>query len=266
MKPDSAILVLGCKKHEETAQRMFALLSLYWKRAYTSAWLCTDETDPYLESIAPKRIVSEPNGSFADRIRKGLDAAPEADYVLLLLDDYFVTGQVDETAFDAIVDAMRNNDVNYCKLIGLPRCFKKDKRIHGAYRIKQSTHYGISLQPSIWRKQSLIEALSLTKGGSPWQVEAAFSSYQAHHYGSCVTFNRNFLHIKNGLLRGKRFPYTNKILTRNNLEPLDLPGISRLHYWRVSFKQHVAMHIPAFLRKIGKLVGNKFGKQYYSDN
>ena len=266
MKNELSILVLGCLKHEQIAQRMFALLSMYWKEAYESALLCTDEADPYLENIAPGRVIAEPSGNYAERIKKGLEALPEDDYVLILLDDYYLTESIDHEAYMKLVDSLSENKISYCKLVGLPRCFKKDKRVRGTYRIKKSTHYGISLQPSIWRKESLLEALSLCKGGNPWQVEAVFSSYQVLHHESCITFNKNYLHFKNGILRGKLFPYTNRLLVRNGLEPLDLERVSYPRYWWFSFKQHAAMHVPIFIRKVGKKIGSLLGKKYYSEN
>lgn len=262
MNTDYSVLVIGCKKHEEIAERYFELANIYWNNSIEKTIFCTDVVTDYQLSFT-KRIVAETSNSFANRILRGIRET-DADYLFVMLDDYYLTKEVAETDLNKIISYMKKSNVEYCKLIGMPKCFSKNKDYKGTYHIKQNTHYGISLQPSIWKRTALVKALNECTGSSAWEVEAAFSVYQKNNYKKCLTFNKNLLNYRNGVLRGKLFPYTNKILKKNDIEPLKVETISCFRSFSFMTKQHIAMHLPVWVRKLGKKIGRKGGKKYYS--
>ena len=258
-------LVIGCKKHEEIANRFFSLMKKYWPEAMENVFFCTDSSTSLSKDFPTIKPIVEDSGNYCERIKKALDAIT-SDYVLLLLDDYFLTKRINNESFNEFVNSVQSNSTVYCKLIGLPKSFKKNKNIKGTFYIKEKTHYGISLQPSLWKKESLIEALNMCEGTTAWEVETAFSLYQNEHYNECLVYNKNLLHIKNGVLRGKLFPYTNKILRKNGLEKLNIKRISFLKYVCFLTRLHLSSHMPTFMRKAGKKIGRKFGGEYYTSD
>lgn len=260
-----SVLVVGCKKHEEIADRFFKLAFLHWPEILGNIVFCTDTISSFQESFPATIIDENSSGSYKERIKKGLSGI-KTEYVLLLLDDYFLTEKIDNALFEELILSLKKNNLVYCKLIGLPRCYKRFPAIKGTYLIKKKTHYGISLQPSIWKTENLLEALGQCDGKNAWEVESAFSNYQRNNYDKCLTFNKNYLKFKNGVLRGQLFPYTNKILLKNNIEPLNLDKISFSKYLLFSTKQHLAMHLPIWLRKVGKKIGKRLGNEYYSED
>lgn len=259
-----SVLIVGCKKHEQIAERSFKLIKKFWPEILDKIYFCTDETTEFQKKFT-NNVICGKNNDFSNRIQTGLENI-KSDYVLLLLDDYYFTKSVNNFDFNNLLTDIKRNNISYCKLIGLPRCFKKDKRIAKTYSITNKTHYGVSLQPSIWKKSALYSALSFVSGSSPWEVEAAFNKFQKNNYSSCVTFNSNFLNIKNGVLRGKLAPGTNNVLKKNDIETLTLDNVNVFKYNLFMFKQHVAMHLPVFLRSLGKRIGILFGKKYFSEN
>lgn len=265
MNESYSILVIGCKKHEQIADRYYKLANIFWPSSLKETVFCTDTITDFQKSFSNGKIISDNSGSFANRIEAGV-ATLGTNYIILLLDDYYLTKSIDENEIQKLINYLQSKNINYCKLIGLPKCFKKNKDFGGTYLLKKDTHYGISLQPSIWKKEALLEALSLCKGLSAWEVEAAFSSYQKLHFKECLTYNKNFLHYKNGVLRGKLFPYTNRLLSKNDIEPLNLQKISYIKYLSFSMRQHISTHLPVWIRKIGKKIGKKHGKTYYSED
>ncbi len=262
METNYTVLVIGCLKHEEIADRYFKLANIYWNDSLKNTIFCTDQITNYQRSFSPT-IVSETISSFANRILSGIELI-ETDYVILLLDDYYLTKKINQEALKNLILYMRKANIEYCKLVGMPKCFSKNKEYHGTFHIKKQTHYGVSLQPSVWKKTALVEALNNCNGNSAWEVEAAFSIYQKNNYKKCLTFNKNFLHYHNGVLRGKLFPYTNKLLRKNNIDPLEIEAVSRFQSFVFMTRQRLSMHLPIWLRKIGKKIGMKKGKKYYS--
>ena len=260
-----SVLIIGCKKHEQIAKRSFDLIDIFWKDIKGSITFCTDSIDEYQNNFSGGKIVEETSGSYCERIKKGLEKI-NSDYVLLLLDDYFLTREVKNNNFERILEQIKLSNTMYCKLIGLPICFKKFKSVKGAHQIKKFTHYGVSLQPSIWKKDALLEALSYCTGSSAWEVETGFQKYQHENFAQCITFNVNYLKIKNASLRGQITPGVDRLLRNNNIEPLDMKKVCCIKYKLFMLKQHIAMHLPRFIRKIGKKFGSLFGKKYYSES
>ena len=260
-----SVLIVGCKKHEEIAKRFYNLIDIFWKDIKENTVFCTDQFDDYQKSFTNGKLVEEKSGNYAERIKKGLEQIKD-DYVLLLLDDYFLTKPIDDSKFIELLNEMKMSNIEYCKLIGLPICFKRFKSIKGTFRLKKFTHYGISLQPSIWRKDALEKALSYCGGSSAWEVESGFLEYQHLNYEKCITFNINYLHIKNAALRGCLTPGISKLLKKNKIEPLNIKKVSWIKFKSFMLKQHIAMHLPRFVRKIGKKIGSLFGKKYYSES
>ena len=265
MQNKFSVLIIGCKKHEQIAKRSLDLIDIFWKDIKDRIIFCTDEADDYQKAFSNSKIVEETSGNYCERIKKGLKQI-DSEYVLLLLDDYFLTRPVNSVVFDKVVEQMIFTNTLYCKLIGLPICFKKSKSIKGTYQLKKYTHYGVSLQPSLWKTDALLEALSFCTGTSAWEVESGFLKYQHLNFEKCVTFNANYLKIKNAALRGQLTPGVNKLLIKSNIEPLNIKKAAWVKFKLFMLKQHIAMHLPRFVRKFGKKLGSLFGKKYYSES
>ena len=264
MGDNFSTLVIGCKKHEQVAESFFLLTNKNWPELLSNLFFCTDEISDFQKEFAKDKLCLEVSLGYSDRIINGLKKVP-SDYVLLLLDDYFFPKTVDNRKVEAIVDSLKENDIDYCKLIGLPMCYKRYKNINHAFCIKGKTHYGVSLQPSIWKKSALLDALSCCSGSNAWEVEGTFALFQQTNHEKCISFNKNILSIKNGVIRGKVTPGTNRLLRKNGITELNLDKMSWIKYRSFMIKQHIAMHLPTWMRATGKKIGRLFGKKYYSE-
>ena len=163
MVDDYSILVIGCMKHEEIAERYFELAKIYWPDSLDNTIFCTDVVTDYQRSFS-KKIVFDTTNSFATRILSGIKKTKN-DFIILMLDDYYLIKKINQADLDSLITYMKNDNINYCKLVGMPKCFSKNCKFSGTYHIKQNTHYGISLQPSIWKKDALVNALKVCKIG-----------------------------------------------------------------------------------------------------
>ena len=257
-----SIIIVGCKKHEEIAQRGISLLNKNVKCDKHIIFV-SDFPSDYQKAFNVDQTIFCDDLEYSGRILAALKQCKN-DYVLLLLDDYYISKEINDDRLNVLIDSMKANDLSYCKLIGKPKCRKKFKPIKGARLISRKTHYGISLQPSIWKTSVITDILSNAAPGNAWQTEVALFNTNEVENGHCITFNKNFLNYKNGVLRGKLFPYTNKVLKKNGLEPLNLERISCVKYWSFSLRQSISSHLPYFLRNLFKKIGRKFGKNYYS--
>ena len=65
METNYTVLVIGCLKHEEIADRYFKLANIYWNDSLKNTIFCTDQITNYQRSFSPT-IVSETISSFAN--------------------------------------------------------------------------------------------------------------------------------------------------------------------------------------------------------
>jgi len=257
-----SVLIAGCQKNEDIAQRMLELISIHWKQSINNIVVCTDY--PFKKQSF-KNTIAANSDSFKIRLLEGIKKCTN-EYIILLLDDYFITKCIDNKKIEKLIGDLVVNNVDYCRLIGIPKCHRQYKPIKTTYYINIKKHYGINLQPSIWKKDTLLSILEKNNGENAWETESRMSYVFDNPNALCITYNSNVLSIKNGLLRGRLFPYTNKLLIKNNLEPLDRKIISKRKYLIFLIRQNIGSTLPNFLRLFFKKIGKFFGREYYTDN
>lgn len=133
----------------------------------------------------------------------------ENEYVLFLLEDYFLSKHINNEDIEEIVSFMCEKDVYYYMLS--KRADQPKEKIR--YAVDATTRYAISLQPAIWNRKKLLEILYEINGQSPWDFEIYFSEKYKGKTGTIegVYYDtRDILGYKNGVLRGKWIPATLK--------------------------------------------------------
>lgn len=89
----------------------------------------------------------------------------ESKYVLFMLEDMFLATSLNEKHLDTLIDIMDENEINHISLMSYFHDWKKLEIDYSKYglendfmlEIPDSYLYMFSLQPSIWKRDSLIE-------------------------------------------------------------------------------------------------------------
>lgn len=163
-----AILVNSCDAYEEAWPYMFGLLFQYiGENKYISfrVYLNT-ETKEYCDERVS--ALHSDKKSWSSRLIDCLEKVSEK-YVILLLDDFFIMGNIDTDEIFRVVKCMNNEDVDavYFKRITGQ---SSDERIMNRYiEMKPNKKYYMTFQACVWRTDSLIKAL--IPGLSPWDIE-----------------------------------------------------------------------------------------------
>lgn len=116
--------------------------------------------------------VGEDKG-WASNLKKALTQI-DADYILYMQEDYWLTRNINTDKFRAQVDYCNNNGVDYLRL-SYPYCDKY--RIDSMFAMSpvESEKYALCLQPAIWKKETLEKLL--IEGWSGWDYEAKVCQY-----------------------------------------------------------------------------------------
>lgn len=165
------VVIVSCDKNQDIWQPFFKLYKKYWKHDYKT-YIVTEELDcEYAETIKTK-------GSWTSRVRQALEKL-DSKNVLLLLDDFFFHGKVNQKRIEQILTSYNPNTAVY----NLEMCYfipENKTPLNGFIERENKEPYLNSCQPSIWDRKILIERLQGDK--TPWEWEYTTVDSKYKHY------------------------------------------------------------------------------------
>ena len=133
------------------------------------------------------------NSDFSKRILVALRNI-KSQYLLFMLDDFYLLSDVDTCIFNNAVDVIRED-----KNVGViilhdeisHKCYMEDDYNEHFVTLKKSAPYRITTQAALWRKSFFKKVLR--KGESPWQFEY-LASYRSRRYKEKVLYRKDKLY------------------------------------------------------------------------
>src|SRR3954468_6581904 len=101
---DLVVLILSCDKYSDLWKPFFVFFEKYWRDRTIPAYFCSDTKKPELPNV--NAIAPDINMEWSARLLWALQNIKEP-YVLLLLDDYFLTKKPDEKKMLDLVEVMK---------------------------------------------------------------------------------------------------------------------------------------------------------------
>jgi hypothetical protein len=167
-----SILVLSCDKYSDIWRPFFQFLEKYWSDCPYTIYLGTNTKQFRTNGVI--QLFSNEVSNWSDETKKIVSQIPE-DYVLIILEDYFINGKVNTKEIEQLFQVMQTEYAGYLKLAAFPKKYNElwpygvlTTHPHlGA--IEKGARYRVCLQTAIWNKQTLLELLR--SGESPWEFE-----------------------------------------------------------------------------------------------
>ncbi len=172
---DLTILVPSCDKYSEVWHPFFTFLFQQWPslngpNSHVPIVLVGNKRtydDPRVRTILTGEDIS-----WSDNILKALGKV-KTKYVLIILEDFFLSEPVDEKRLWTLYESMKNEGVGYTQVAAVGvEIFKKGKPHKTLKGVRHKARFGIyrpSLEAAIWRKDNL-EWL-VRPGESAWDFE-----------------------------------------------------------------------------------------------
>lgn len=217
-------------------------------------------------------VVCIPVGEDAEwsrKVQKAVEIVKE-DYIILLLEDFYIGKKIDINQFDLLLDFVKTEKIKYVKLCENNEVlhFRKKRFKKGLpYEvIYQDESYGISLQASLWEKNFLSELVG-SQNYNAWifELNQVKKSLCAEHipFDFAVEDHRNILNIKHGALQGKMLPNTVNYFKKINM-PLTTQRdiMSKKEYNKYFIKQLGQNIIPNCAKGFVKKIAEKFGYSF----
>lgn len=181
----------------------------------------------------------------------------DADYFLLLLDDFFAISSIDNSRINEIIEYIDKNDLNYYSM-PLPEFRKsyKGKRIPKTKSLREvssKAEYTVSCQPAIWKK-SFLEKCVGHNNYNAWIFEGIYSKSTYAHTKEflckCVADTSNPLNLRHGALQGKIIPDTYACLTKTGYKlQSNREILSKRFYFKHKIKSRIKSIIPLSVQK-----------------
>jgi hypothetical protein len=163
---DLAVLVLSCDAYKDLWAPYMQLFHKYWKDSQLNFYFCSDTLkaeDPSFTDIPVGKPVE-----WSARLLYAVEQIKEP-YVLLLLDDYYITKPVKEDELLRSVKVMEATGAGYCRIYPCPAP-TVDLPGHPEYGIfEKGVAYRTSTQATIWKTNTLRKFIIPTE--SVWDFE-----------------------------------------------------------------------------------------------
>jgi hypothetical protein len=192
-----SVLVVSCDKYRDLWTPFFTLFARYWPDCPMPVYLGTNCARLEHENVTTLNAGNDE--AWSRRLRFFLQNL-NSEYVLLLLEDFFLDRPVSSVEVDAQVRLLRSRDGTALRLFPNPPA---DYRRGGMGVLHTRAAFRVSLQAAIWNRSRLLELLAGEE--SPWDFEI-FGSQRSRVWPSgfyCVL--KPVIHYRHVVERGEWF-------------------------------------------------------------
>lgn len=257
-----SILVVGYDGYKDVWDHFFTLINKYWKDR-PKTYLATSELVPVYENVTVL-----PAGKDSEWSKRAYNALTQidTDYVILMLEDFFITKFVDNDIVEGTLQEIITNKIKFYQLQS-PN-YNRDKKIGTPYKgneyvrvIPQNKDYVLNLQTVIWNREYLLSVIG-KENYNAW----IFEFNNIHHTDINVKRTeylidvRNVLNITHAIVQSKYLRGAIKYLKKINytIDTTERPTFTIMDQFKYDLKTFVSDHAPEclvpFLKKIGKLM------------
>ena len=162
------VLINSCDRYAEAWKPFITLFDIHWKNCPFNVCIATESIDANFPNVT---TIKTGTGSWSKRLNLALNAI-STPYVIFMLEDFFLQGDVNEDELVKCVHYMENDPhigaFYYCRTEGydIP-----SNRYPGYFDMNKSNRiiYHLNCQAALWDRKTLVEA---TKNEiSPWDFE-----------------------------------------------------------------------------------------------
>jgi len=188
--------------------------------------------------------------SFSKSLKSYLDEI-EDEYFILMLDDFIILEEVNNSLIKKAFDFIMENKGVYLRLKPNPKGDKKIDKYFSQIDVKNQVPYITSLQMTIWRKDFLEKLLEYDFNPWEFEIKAGKTKEALEHNDKFFVTNFDFIKYTHFVEKGKFYPFIKELAKKE-----DLDFISDREFW--SEKNLKKFKDPFFKKFIRNLIPNKY--------
>ena len=205
--PRMTIAVISCDNYQDVVGYYLDFVSKNWSDCPFDIVVATEELD--LHSEIAKTLRCGTNTTWTKRAIDAINSC-ESKYILLTVDDLYMSEKVDSEEFIKILDFMDSHSITYYRIpwhLANNKRYKTHPDNSNVNMIPKNMPYGRSIGSSIWERNELLELLG-DGSMSAWELEEFFSREAAQNIGGgyyehYVADKRYLLHSIQMVSQGK---------------------------------------------------------------
>lgn len=266
-----SIVVVSCDNYLDIVREYLHYFELNWPNCNYRLFIATEEK--YIDSSIAEFVLCGTNTTWTQRAIKAINSC-DSPYILLSVDDLFISEKVDTRAFDEIESFIFDNNILYYRI----PVFKVGSDSNNNYpgnenveRIEKNRRYNISIGTSIWERNELLSILG-DGSMSAWDLENYFLKNaelaSPGYLEGYVADKRFLLHSVHMIKSGKWIPTGVKQMKKKGYRiDTSIRGyigiMDRLKLnW---FYSYLSRKLPTNIRGIIKRVMRKMGFRFASE-
>lgn len=169
MKNKCSVVVNSCDAFEDLWEPFFVLLKHNWKNCPYDIYLNTEKRKYEDADGKVKSICHESEIAWSDRLISTLKRV-NSQYVILLLDDFLVDGNVNQNMIDRCIEYLDKDRKIACFSFYPSKWRDIDNGKYPGFELRPTCgEYRFNMQAALWRKRDLLHILA--KNETPWQTE-----------------------------------------------------------------------------------------------
>ena len=275
------ILVNTCDKYDDLWQPFFKLLKKYGAELVNCPIVLNADKKQYhyedLNITCPNNY--ETNESWGKRIKNCLKTI-KTDYVLFLLDDFFLQKVVDiETIKNCINWLDKNDNVACFNFISLESAQIESQQYKNFCEIPAGSKYRLNAQAAIWKKSVLNDSLLDCENAWEWEILGnirnrtilkGFEIY-ALKYGERSPYdynfidyehsNKNSIKVYSAIMRGKWLPQVIEKCFNENDITIDY-SVRGIYTTPIEKKDNIVTKFFKLTKRIIRRLLRPFNKQF----
>lgn len=267
--PTLSIVVVSCDAYSDIVKQYLHYLHLNWPDCEYPVYVAMEKAD--LESSFASTVVCGSNTTWTQRAIQAIKTAG-TDYVLLSVDDLFISEKVNSSDFKSVVQFIGKEKIKYYRIPVLRLDDKKETYPGNpnVELIERNKRYNVSIGTAIWDKN---EILSILGDGamSAWDLENYFlleaEKAKPGYLDGYVSDKRYLLHSVHMIKSGKWIPAGVNEMKRKgySLSTAERGFISFGDRLKLNwFYSWCSKNLPTGLRNKVKAVMKKFGFKFAS--
>lgn len=258
------LLIHSCDKFSDLWDAHVKLLNKNWLDRNCRTCILTDASNP--QQFDGVEVMSAGAGmEITERIRYALTQIT-TNYVLVTLDDYFVTTPISSARIERLIDIMEAKGYDYVRLFDRPRGGLTPTEEKDFFDLSLKGDYKVNLYPGIWRTDFMAKTLG-DKVLNAWEFEVTLTDNARAANGKCAVSLGCEFPILDVVRKGKILPKAAHYLRRHNLYHGNRPRMSRISYMKLGIKtqsNRVLSKLPSPLYMWIKRFCNMLGMHSFS--
>ena len=266
---DLAVLIIGYDGYKDVWDCHFKLLNQFWGNR-PKTYLADSLLSPMYEGV--EVINAGQNSEWSKKVQVALDKIT-TPYVLLLLEDFFITDYVDNEVLQSIMNLIEGEKIKFYQVCVqlLKQTWEKGKSYKGNKKIKivsRDKKYGLNLQAAIWEKEFLRQTVG-SGNYNAWEFEVSqlgTKNYNQERIEYLIDV-RNPLNITHAVVQSKYLRGAIRKLESIgvSVNTSERPMLSRIENAKYNLKLLMYSITPKVLVKPFKAIGRLINIDFVTD-